>query len=639
VAALLQALAAGVQGISAASAIGKTGLAAVGVFGLGGLAATRLLLPALLWPYRVVLLLPIGAACSTLALTLLGLAHVPFSVSLPVVLGMAAVAAIASLRVAPPAAVAPEAGPTAVAPALLRHVVPLLLAGTIAFVAVVPVLRAGFATVVGQNGDAVLAVGTGTLLKHRPPTGVDPALPVDRPPLEWRSKAPIYYGLAAVSAVAGQDTVAAFPTVAAVMLGLVGLGLFLMAAVLLRAPPLVALGVLALLPLNRILVNVAIHPFYNQLWGIFTLPFIFLFGWVYLRAPSRQSFAGLALFGVLGLFAYPLMLPFPALFLGAVAVVTWRERRATGLPLRWVSALGLPRLRWWMWLLAAVIAVPVGAVLVRGVAEKVLSAVRAVVPGGDLSAWSGPALPYLPFGRFFGIDAPPVLVAGVVIALLPAAWLGLRRAPRELVAGLATVVGAGLLLGVYMLARGQGELFYFKDLAFTGPVVTVLAVCGLGAVLARTGGSVAPRAVAAVALVGLIALLTNGARREIRVTYDFATFDLVQLRTWDRTLPPGASVRIDVPPSGYQLWTWYFLANRPVSASNPLLGFTPHPPFGLKADYILVDRYQPRPYDAEGRPVLRNAGYSVYRQRPGTPGPDTSSRALVYPVTQITFGK
>ena len=536
---------------------------------------------------------------------------------------------------------APEPQTDAIASScgLVRHVLPLVLAATVAFVALTPALRAGFATVIGQNGDAVLAVGTGHLLKHIPPTGVDPALPVDRPPLEWRSKAPIYYALAAISAIAGQDTVTAFPTVAAVMLGLVGIGLFLIAAVLLRAPPLVALGVLALLPLNRILMHVAIHPFYNQLWGIFTLPFIFVFGWLFLRSPSRRSFAGLGLFLVLGLFAYPLMLPFPAVFLGAVGLVTWRERRAAGRPLGWVEALGLPRLRWWMWVPAAAAAVPVVAVLGRGFAEKLIAATRAVVPGGDLSGWSGPELPYFPFGRFFGIDAPPALVAPVVVALFVVGWLGVRRAPRALVAGMGAVVGAGLFIAVYFLLRGQGELFYFKDLAFAGPVVTVLAVVGLGGVLARSSGPAWPRAATAVALVGLIALLANGARREIRVTYDFATVDLVKLREWDRSLPAGASVRIDVPPTGYQLWTWYFLAGRPVSASAPLGGFTPHPPFGLNADFILADNREPRPIDAQGAPVLRSATYAVYKQAPGTPGPDLSSRSLVYPITKIDLGQ
>ncbi len=662
---MLQAVSAGVEGIAAVPAVGRTGLAAVGVFGLCGLAATRLLLPAALWPYRVVLLLPLGAACSTLALTVLGLAHVPFSVSLPVVLGSAAVAAVVSLRVAPPgtalaatAATAdrppspagptadptgePAADPTAAAPPLLRHVLPLVLSASIAFVALVPVLRAGFATVIGQNGDAVLAVGTGNLLKHIPPTGVDPALPVDRPPLEWRSKAPIYYGLAAISAVAGQDTVPAFPTVCAVMLGLVGLGLFIAAAVMLRAPPLVALAVLALVPLNRMLVYVAIHPYYNQLWGIFTLPFILVFGWLYLRSPDRRSFGGLVLFTALGLFAYPLMLPFPVIFLAAVGVSVWREQRSTGQPVGWVSGLRLPRMRWWTWVLAALVAVPllaILAVLVRGVAEKAASAARVALPGGDLSPWHGTALPYLPLGRFFGIDAPPLVVVPVLLALFAAGWLGLRRASREVVAGLGAIVVGGLLIGVYFLARGKGELFYFKDMAFTGPVVTTLALVGLGTLLLRRHAPPVHRAAAAVALIGLTAILANGARREIRETYDFATTNLTQLRDWDRRLPPGASVRIDVPPNGYQLWTWYFLASRPVSASQPLLGFTPHPPFGLKADYALAENTQPRPPDARGAPVLRNGAYSMFRLGPGAPGPDVSSRALVYPVTQIEFGK
>ena len=43
------------------------------------------------------------------------------------------------------------------------------------------------------------------------------------------------------------------------------------------------------IPLDRIVMYVTIHPYYNELWGQFTLPFILLLGWRYLSAPDRRS--------------------------------------------------------------------------------------------------------------------------------------------------------------------------------------------------------------------------------------------------------------------------------------------------------------------------------------------------------------
>ena len=58
----------------------------------------------------------------------------------------------------------------------------------------------------------------------------------------------------------------------------------------------VALLGMFLLPLDRIVMYVTIHPYYNELWGQFTLPFILLFGWRYLSSPDRVSAVLAALF-------------------------------------------------------------------------------------------------------------------------------------------------------------------------------------------------------------------------------------------------------------------------------------------------------------------------------------------------------
>jgi hypothetical protein len=186
------------------------GLGATILFGLCGLGPTRLLLPGEWRPYLALFVLPVGAACSTLALTLLGLAHVPMGVSVPVVLAAGAVLALASWRArGEPATEA--SGPPAPAPSrTVRIFVPLALGLLIGAIGLLPALRAGFSTVQGQNGDAILAVGTGDFLRHAPPTAVRPDLPLDRVPIQWRSKLPIYYGLAAVSMLAQKDMVTTF---------------------------------------------------------------------------------------------------------------------------------------------------------------------------------------------------------------------------------------------------------------------------------------------------------------------------------------------------------------------------------------------------------------------------------------------
>src|SRR5207249_3708825 len=74
----------------------KTGAVTVGLFALCGYGPARLLLPARL---RLGLyVLPVGAACSTLALTVLGLFHIPFKASLAITLVTAAGLALVARR-------------------------------------------------------------------------------------------------------------------------------------------------------------------------------------------------------------------------------------------------------------------------------------------------------------------------------------------------------------------------------------------------------------------------------------------------------------------------------------------------------------------------------------------------------------
>src|SRR5437763_16775842 len=75
--ALGQAIDAGVAGPGAVPAVARTAVACLALFAVCGYGPARLLAPATLRPRVGLLVLPVGAACSTLALTVLGLLHVP----------------------------------------------------------------------------------------------------------------------------------------------------------------------------------------------------------------------------------------------------------------------------------------------------------------------------------------------------------------------------------------------------------------------------------------------------------------------------------------------------------------------------------------------------------------------------------
>src|SRR5207253_2696621 len=106
-----------------------------------------------------------------------------------------------------------------------RRVLGFVLIGVVVVaLALVPILRAGFATVPGQNPDAILVTGLATLLQRAPPTATRHDLPVTHMPKVWRSKYPIFYSLAAVSKLARLDPFQTFPAVAALLTAFVAVG-------------------------------------------------------------------------------------------------------------------------------------------------------------------------------------------------------------------------------------------------------------------------------------------------------------------------------------------------------------------------------------------------------------------------------
>jgi hypothetical protein len=632
--ALWQAREAGVGGPAALGDVVRGGVAFVALFGAVGYAPARVLVPRELYAHLPLLVLPVGAVTTGFALTLLGFLRVPFDASLPLVAVLgAAASATARARLGPARAEAAElerAGGVG-----LRLLWPAYLAIVIAAIALLPVFRAGFATVVGQNGDAVLAVGTAEFLQDARPTEIDPDLAVDQMPNVWRSKYPIYYALAGVAQASGLETTQVFATLMAGMLALVALGFHLVASHVLRAGPVAALFVMGLVGLDRILVYLAIHPYHNQIWGVFALAFTLLFGLAWLRNPRPGTAVLFAALFAFGAFAYPLALPFPSVVIGVAALLDWRRARAQGRRPAWLPRLGRPRGRG---LAAAVglglLALPVIAVLGKGIVEKAWSAAEVVLPGSDLYGWKGLG-EYLPFHRFFGLIDPWGLAVPMLVLLFAAVAYGLWRAPRDLALPLTAMIAGALLFAFSFKQRSYGEFFYFKDLSFLGPVVVTLAVTGLAALAAIPRAPA--RVLGAAGLAAFVLVASAAARDEIGVTYDMLTRELVEVRDWSGRLPPGESVRIDVRPGSRQLWAGYMLAARPVSAIDPLTGSTfPYPPPSDKADYALTTA-DVRPRHALGGAVFRNKAYALWRLDPRMPGRDESSRRFYQPAFTSVF--
>src|SRR5207249_4173863 len=147
-----------------------------------------------------------------------------------------------------------------------------------------------------------------------------------------------------------------------------------------------------------------------------------LFGLRFLREPDRRSAALALLFVTLGVFAYPLMLPFPAVTFGVAAFLIWRRKRAAGEPVEWISALRLPAVRArlaryrWAAIPAAILVGLVALALAAAVVQKGISAVGVILPGGDLNGWQGDS-PDLPIARYFGLPGVPGLSALLIAGL------------------------------------------------------------------------------------------------------------------------------------------------------------------------------------------------------------------------------
>lgn len=597
----------------------RAAVACAVLFGVAGFGPTRLALPAQLRRHELLWVLPVGAVASALELAVLAYAWVPFDAALAIVLaGGAALGAWAWRRDPglPVARSAARAGATASWRALL---VPLYLAALVGAVALVPMFRGGFVTVIGNGSDAHLAVGTADFLQDNHPNAVAPGEAVDRVPLVWRSKPPIYLAFGAVARLAGMEPYAVIATLQAVLLALAATGFWLLARELLGAGAWAAALALGLVGLNRMALFTTMHPYFNQMWGFAAMPFAIVLAWHAVRHRSRGALALFAAFLAVLTFAYPLAMPIPLL----AAVAFWAvERRRRGLAL-----VRLPRLRsrrqlLWVAPLFVVLLLPL-----QGVLEKTASSLRVLAPGYSLVNWGGDLIGFFPERFFLGFEDAGTAALGTV-ALALGVLVALRAAPRDVRWGLGAIIAFGVLAALYFRPRDYGWYFHFKALAFVAPLAVAVGAVGLA--------RLRPRWAAVLALVVVLGATRTGAASELGVTFDQLPRSLLELQRIDAMLGPDASIRLDMPADGRMLWAQDMLSGQPLCSQRPVMETSyPHVPVSRAADYVLVDNDWRRPVDAVGPPLVRLERYTLLRLRPGLPGGDRCSRKMVLTVKKL----
>ena len=435
----------------------RAALATLLLFAVCGFGVARLLLPAHARDYELLWTLATGACVSALALTALGFAYVPFKVSLAITIaGGLALSAIALRRT--------DWKPPPVRPTLWPFFVGVLLTA----VALVPYFAAGMPTVTGDGSDAFHAVGAAEFLQHNHPTEVNPDGPLDEMPPLWRSKQPIYYVLGASATLSGLEPYQVLTPVAAVVFALASIGMFMLARALLGGS--VAAGVLAagITGLNAMVLETAMHPYFNQTWGYFAFIFSLVLAWWAVRDRHGGAIALLVLFMVLGALAYPLALPIPGLAVIVFFLLDLRDRRRRGVPTGlpdaatlWRGGRGLA----WMVPVVVLLAIPAAAS-----ADKAWEAARLLLdPNSSLKGWAGDIFGFIPAHQFFGLPEDTLWWVAVAAMIGLTAWL-LTKLPRPLAWGIAAVLISFLAAGAWFRQRDYGQYFEFKTLAFAAPL-------------------------------------------------------------------------------------------------------------------------------------------------------------------------
>ena len=582
------------------------------LFGVCGFGLTRLLLPERLRRYELLWTPPVGACALALAMTVLGFAFVPFALALALVVAGGALLGVVAARRS-----------RACRPPLRGLGWPAFVAALLAAVALVPYFAAGFPTVTGSGSDAYHAVGTAEFLQHNHPAEVNPEAPLDQVPPLWRSKQPIYYALGAVATVSGLEPYETLAPVAAVIITLGAVGMFLLARELLAAGLAGAVVAMAVTGLDGMVLKTALNPYFNQTWGYLTFPFSLVLAWWAVRHRHRGAAALLGLFLLVGAFAYPLALPMPALALAVFLLLDARERRRRGEP----TGIPSPKRLWrgpvsllWIVPLALVLALPALAAV-----DKMWDAATLLLdPNSSLEAWGGDMRDFIPAYHFFALPTETLWWLAVAGMCGLGLWL-LRSLPRPLGWGIGAVLVTFLAAAAWFRQRDYGWYFEFKTLAFAAPLLLACAVVAASRV----------RRLGPLLLVLFLLSAHVSARHEVRAEAYQLTESHIELREWKRELPRGASVRLDTWPP-MQLWSSYMLSGVRLCSRLPLLGTQyPHVLTSRRADFILLDRrgrrfYGGDPPDAAGPPIRRNREFRLYRAKRGLPGPERCSERVVY---------
>ena len=224
-----------------------------------------------------------------------------------------------------------------------------------------------------------------------------------------------------------------------------------------------------------------------------------------------------------------------------------------------------------------------------------------LTPSSDL--WGGDVKRFISVGHFTGTGGPNPVGLVVAAALIALAVAALWRLPRRLALCLGTVLAALLLLDLRFRLTASGTYMDFKHLSFVGLLVLTLAFSALCAAASRRGHAL--RWVAVIALLAWTGTALALDHRDARAQDEQVTPELLQIRQWAAALPPGASVRVDIPPTvgGLQLWAVYMLGSHPVDSYEPLKRTTyAYATPGFRADYSLSLSRYPSVTPGAGRP-------------------------------------
>ncbi|MSW50574.1 MAG: hypothetical protein F2817_06755 [Actinobacteria bacterium] len=635
---------------------------------LPGFALARLVTPRHLGRWWPVLVLPLGLAGSMVLLSALGLLGLRPRPATVVFLLLSAALAAWTLR--PGRARVPRADwPASVAV--------LVGAAGAGLLTLVPALHAGFLTVPGTNPDAHQVVGVASFLQESYPLGRNTATALDQIPPAWSGRIPIFHPFGAAIEVGLTGPIQMFAPFVAFLTAAAALGTGLFAAAAHRLSGWGA-GLIALLVgASASLLYSALHPYYNQLWGMCLMTAALALAWTWLHHDDARAGALTVVFLVLSLIAYPTTLPYAVLVIAAIGVGA-RVRPRIPPALR-------RRLRkvWPLVLLFFGISVLGALGKLAGVLGQFL---------GDTPFWQGDINVFPPHGAAYGLDVNqpivPIAVAAIAVATL------FRRGRR---AGLAWLGLALLLLLVDYVLRGRGTAEYvdYKHVTFTAVILLPLAlggalrlvVDGVAALRGRTatagpdgaaGASAAgPTAAASSASRGRAASSDGAARRRAAgrpaalaagaagaavllawvVPASSASRDqvlnagqnvtppLFDVQRWSDELPRGSSVLIDLPASGTQLWATLFLGrDHPLATTDPVSSTTTYSvaPLGRRADYVLGLRLDlrsgrpvPPPRWAAGAPIRSDSQFGLWRMvvpaRDAARVPETASDELVLP--------